>query len=307
MTVFVAGGTGTIGVLLVRALAAGGHRVVASTRTPDKQALVRELGATPAVVDALDAAALERAVCAAAPTHVVHQLTALPATGVRRAGDLAATNRLREEGTRNLLNAAIAAGAQRIVAGSFAMLGAVDRADDERDPAVLAVRSMESRIQDAVRRGVIEGVVLRYGLFYGPSSPATLQHLALVGRRRLPRVRGDGGLLPFIYLDDAVSATVAALERGVSGGVYDIVDDQPASFSDVVSEMARLTSAPRPLTVPGWLLRLTAPYLARLLTRKLQLSNTAARRELGWAPRYRSYREGLSETIDRLAGARVSR
>jgi nucleoside-diphosphate-sugar epimerase len=164
---------------------------------------------------------------------------------------------------------------------------------------------MESRILDAVRRGVIEGVVLRYGLFYGPDNAATLEQLAMVRRRRLPRVRGDEGLLPLIHLDDAVSATVAALERGVSGGVYDIVDDRPASFSDVVSEMARLTGAPRPHTVPGWLLRLTAPYLARLLTTKLQLSNTAARRELGWSPRYRSYREGLWETVDRLADAHI--
>src|SRR5262245_34856473 len=121
MKIFVAGGTGTIGVPLVRALVAQGHLVWATTRSPEKQGIIRELGATPVVVDALDAKALETALRNAAPTHVVHELTALPKAGARKAADLEATNRLREEGTRNLLRASIAAGAQRIVAGSFAL------------------------------------------------------------------------------------------------------------------------------------------------------------------------------------------
>jgi 2-alkyl-3-oxoalkanoate reductase len=124
MKVFVAGGTGAIGVPLVRALVARNHQVFATTRSDEKQTLLRELGATPVVVDALDAAALDKALSTAAPTHVIHELTALPKTGPRSSQDLEPTNRLRDVGTRNLLHAAIAAGAQRIIAGSFALIGA---------------------------------------------------------------------------------------------------------------------------------------------------------------------------------------
>ena len=304
MTVLVAGGSGTIGVPLVRALVGAGHRVFATTRSPEKQALLRGLGATPVVVDALDPEALARAVAAAEPSHVIHQLTALPKAGPRRASDLEATNRLRDEGTRNLLRAAVAAGARRVIGGSFAMIGAALSAapkDAELDPAARAVRSMESQILDAARRGEIEGIVLRYGLFYGPGSPSTEQMLALVRRRRLPRVRDDRGQLPYVHLDDAVSATVAALDRGSSGSAYDIVDDHPTSFSEMVAGLAEAAGAPRPFTVPAWLPRLVAPYMARLLTVQLALSNADARRDLGWAPAFPSYREGLRQTVARAA------
>jgi nucleoside-diphosphate-sugar epimerase len=304
VTVFVAGGSGTIGLPLVRALVGGGHEVFATTRSPGKREEIGALGATPVVVDALDAPALERAVKAASPSHVIHQLTALPRTGPRRASDLTATNRLRDEGTRNLLRAAVAAGASRIVGGSFALLGAAASEASEVavvDPAVQAVRSMESQLLDAARRGEIEAVVLRYGLFYGPGNPATREMIALVRRRRLPRVRHDRGQLPYIHLDDAVAATVAALDHGSSGGVYDIVDDCPTSFSEMVTGLAQAVGAPRPWSVPGWLLRLAAPYTARLLAVRRPLSNAAARRDLGWSPAYPSYREGLRDTLGRAA------
>jgi len=304
MKVFVAGGTGAIGMPLVHALVAGGHEVWATTRSADKQSAIRGAGAAPVVVDALDAAALEKAVREAAPTHVVHELTALPKTGPRRASDLEPTNRLRDEGTRNLLQAAIAAGARRIVGGSFALLASappVEGPDADVDRAVAALRSMESQILAAARVDSIEGIVLRYGLFYGPGNPATDELIAMARKRWLPRVRNDGGQLPYIHVDDAVAATMAALEHGPSGSVYDIVDDHPASFSEMVTELAHVAGAPRPLTVPGWLVRVAAPYMARLFTLRLQLSNVAARRELGWAPRYASYREGLRQTIARAA------
>jgi nucleoside-diphosphate-sugar epimerase len=303
-TVFVAGGSGTIGVPLVRALVTAGHRVAATTRTPAKAPMLRDLGATPVVVDALDAAAVERAVRAAAPTHVIHQLTALPREGPRRASDLEPTNRLRDEGTRYLLRAAIAAGATRIIAGSFAPI-AVMPAGSTGDPAldrgIQATRSMESQILDAARSGSIEGIVLRYGLFYGPGNPLTDSLIAMVRRRRFPKVRGDRGQLPYIHIDDAVSATIAALDRGASGSVYDVADDHPASFSEMVAEVAALTGAPRPFTVPAWLPRLVAPYMSRMLMMQLPLSNAKARRELEWTPRYPSYREGLRQTIARAA------
>ena len=303
-TVFVAGGSGTIGVPLVRALVAAGHKVVATTLSPDKRELLWDLGATPVLVDALDAGALEHAVRAAAPTHVIHQLTALPKSAPRSAIDLEPTNRLRHEGTRNLLRAAIAAGASRFIGGSFALIGAALKLvppDAFTARARDAVQSMESQILDATRDGSIEGIVLRYGLFYGPGNPATDDMIARVRRRRLPRVRHDRGQLPYIHLDDAVTATVAALDRGVPGGVYDIVDDQPASFSEMVEVMAEIANAPRPFTVPGWLPRLVAPYMAKLLALQLPLSNAAAKRELGWSPRFPSYREGLRQTISSAA------
>jgi nucleoside-diphosphate-sugar epimerase len=300
MTVFVAGGSGTIGVPLVRALVARGHRVVATTRSVDKQAMLQGLGATPVVVDALDAAALEDAVRLAKPTHVIHQLTALPKAGPRNSGELDPTNRLRDEGTRNLLKASIAAGAQRIVIGSFALIGAA-RSTNVSDPNLVrageAVRSMESQTIDAARSGAIEGIVLRYGLFYGPGNPATVDLIARVRRRGVPRVRNDQGQLPYIHLDDTVSATVAALDHGVSGSVYDIVDDTPTSFSEMVTELAAVAGAPTPRTVPAWVLRVAAPYLARLFTTRLPLSNAKAKQELGWTPMFPSYREGLRQTM----------
>lgn len=304
MNVFVAGGSGTIGVPLVRALVVAGHHVVATTRSPEKGAMIRTLGATPVVVDALDGAALELAVRTASPTHVIHELTALPKAGPRRASDLDPTNRLRDEGTRHLLRAAVAAGAERIIAGSFAPLGAVlqmTTAAAGVDPGVQAVESMETQILDAAGRGAIQGIVLRYGLFYGPDSASTDEMIALVRRRRLPTLRHDRGQLPYIHLDDAVSATIAALDHGFSGSVYDIVDDHPTSFSEMIGEMADVAGAPRPFTVPHWVLRLVAPYMARILTLQVPLSNAKARRELGWAPRYPTYREGLRQTMARAA------
>jgi len=297
MRVFVAGGTGTIGVPLVRALVARNHLVFATTRSSDKQSLIRGLGASPVVVDALDAAALDKAVREAAPTHVVHELTALPKAGPRSAQELEPTNKLRDEGTRNLLRAAIAAGAQRIVVGSFALTGAGPQQTSNADlnRAAAAVRSMESQVLDAAHRRDIEGVVLRYGLFYGPGNPATDDLIARVRKRRVPRVRNDRGQLPYIHLDDAVAATVAALDRGTSGSVYDIVDDHPTSFSGMVTELANVTGAPPPWTVPAWLLRMAAPYVARLLTLQVRLSNARAREDLGWAPMFPSYREGLRQ------------
>lgn len=302
MRVFVAGGSGTIGVPLVRALVAAGHQVTALTRSADKQQMLRSVGATPAVADALNAAALRTVVQAARPTHVIHQLTALPKDGVRRASDLAPTNRLRIEGTRNLLDAATRAGAARFIGGSFAPLHAfaADAPADVRD-GLAAVESMESQIAAASRSGTIEGIVLRYGLFYGPGNPATESMVAMVRRRLLPVVRGDRSLLPCIHVDDAVSATLAALDRGTAGAVYDIVDDQPASMSDIVRAMAEYAGAPAPFAVPAWLPRIIAPYMARITSLRLPLSNAKARAELGWRPAYPTCRDGLARMLAHAA------
>jgi nucleoside-diphosphate-sugar epimerase len=293
MTAFVAGGSGTIGVPLVRALVAAGYRVFATTRSADKQAMIRGLGAMPVVVDALDAAALERAVRAAAPTHVIHQLTALPRTGVRRASD--PTNRLREEGRRLCKRPSPRAPPphRRIVP----LLGAA--ADERHRTGAGGAATVRSMGPFATPR------------IGGRSDRASIRPVL---RAEQPVHRGDDrscgdGDCPWCAATRAAAAVhlatrwppVAALERGSSGSAYDIVDDHPTSFSEIVAEMAHVGGAPRPFTVPAWLPRLMSPYMARMLMTELPLSNEKARRDLGWAPIFQSYREGLRQTIDRAA------
>jgi nucleoside-diphosphate-sugar epimerase len=302
MNVFVAGASGTIGMPLVRALVAAGHRVTALTRSPEKQAALRSVGATPAVADALDADALMRAVGGAQPDVVIHQLTNLPKSGIRSARDLESTNRLRIEGTRNLIEAAVAAHARRIVGASF-VLGLAARPDDHGrvEEGAAAINSMESQIVEASRQGRIEGIVLRYGMWYGPATPTTQQMVAMARRRLLPTVRGDRSLLPVLHLDDAVSAAVAALDRGRPGTIYDIVDDEPVSMTDIVRELAARTGAPRPFVVPSWIPRLLSPYMARITSVRLPLSNAKAKAELGWRPAYPTMRDGLAKTVSSAA------
>jgi nucleoside-diphosphate-sugar epimerase len=302
MNVFVAGGSGTIGVPLVRALVAEGHQVSALTRSLDRQDELRALGASAVVADALDRDALIAAVEAAHPTAVIHQLTALPKDAPRRPGDLEATNRLRVDGTRNLLDAAIRAGARRFLVGSFALLSPRGPAGSEpEDPAAAAVRSMETQVLEATKRGSIEGVILRYGMFYGLATPSTQAMIDMVRKRRLPVVRHDEGQLPLIQIDDAVSATVCALERAPAGAVYDIVDDRAVSMTEIADALAEYTGSPRPLRVPAWLPRLVAPYLARVMSMRMPLSNARAKAELGWRPRYPTLGDGLAQMFRRAA------
>ena len=302
MNVFLAGGSGAIGVPLVRLLVAAGHQVTASTRSATNASMLRSVGATPAIADALDADALRRIVDAAHPTHVIHQLTALPKAGPRSTRDLIPTNRLRIDGTRNLIAAAVAAGAKRFIGGSFALMGASESGVPAGvQEAADAVRSMESQILEASRSGAIEGVVLRYGLFYGPGNPSTSQTIALVRRRLLPVIRGDRGQLPFIHVDDAAAATVAALDRAPAGSTYDIVDNQAVSMCEFARTMAQAAGARPPITIPSWLLRLVAPYMARMIALRLPLSNAKARAELGWQPSFPTIREGLRQTLGHAA------
>jgi len=302
MKVFVAGGSGTIGVPLVRALVAAGHEVTALTRSMSKRDELVAEGASVAVADALNRDALIAAVEAARPTHIVHQLTALPKGGPRRPSDLEATNRLRIDGTRNLLEAATRVGTPRFVVGSFAMLSARGPvAAAPSDDAAAAVQSMERQVLEATRQGSIEGVVLRYGLFYGLETPSTVTMIQMVRRRRLPVVRGDAGQLPLIHVLDAVSATLLALDRAPAGGVYDIVDDRAVSMTEIVETIAAYTGSPAPLRVPGWLPRLIAPYMARMTSIRMPLSNAAAKSALGWRPKYPTMREGLADMFRKAA------
>jgi nucleoside-diphosphate-sugar epimerase len=302
VNVFVAGGSGTIGIPLVRALLAAGHQVTTLTRSMSKRDDLRALGASVAVADALNREALIAAVEAAHPTHVVHQLTALPKEGPRRPSDLDATNRLRIDGTRNLLDAAIHARARRFLAGSFAMLSARETgAAASNDDAAAAVRSMERQVLEASERQSIEGVILRYGLFYGPEAPSTAAMIDMVRKRRLPVVRGDQGQLPVIHVADAVSATVQALEFAPPGSTYDIVDDRAVSMTEIVETIAEHIGSPAPLRVPAWLPRLLAPYMARMISMRMPLSNAKAKLELGWRPKYSTMRDGLAQMFQRAA------
>jgi nucleoside-diphosphate-sugar epimerase len=160
---------------------------------------------------------------------------------------------------------------------------------------------METQVLEATRRGEIEGVILRYGLFYGLEAPSTVMLINMVRKRRLPMVRGDDGELPLIHLDDAVSATLAALDRPPAGSVYDIVDDRAVSMSQIAEALAEYTGSSRPFRVPAWLPRLIAPYMARLTSMRMPLSNEKAKAELGWTPRYPTMRDGMAEMFARAA------
>jgi nucleoside-diphosphate-sugar epimerase len=298
VNVFVAGGSGAIGVPLVRKLVADGHQVTALTRSTANASMLRGLGATPAIADALDAAALRGVVVSAHPTHVIHELTALPKGGPKSVADLEATNRLRSDGTRNLIAAAVAAGATRLVGGSFALMGASAAGVPPGVKAAAdALSSMESQILEASRTGGLEGVVLRYGLFYGPENPSTVQLIGLVRRRFMPVIRGDQGLLPYIHVDDAARATIAALDQAPAGSSYDIVDNRAVSLSELVQTIAELAGGARQFVIPAWLLRLIVPYLARLIELRMPLSNAKARADLGWSLLFPTIREGLQQTL----------
>ena len=308
MNVFVAGGSGAIGVPLVRALVASGHKVTALTRSESKRDQLRALGADVAVADALDRDQLIAAVEAARSTHVIHELTALPKDAPRRARDIEPTNRLRIEGTRNLIDAAINAGTRRFLVGSFAPLSprespavASGFSRTEDDAPAAAVRSMETQVLEATKAGAIQGVVLRYGMFYGLGTPSTDAMIEMVRKRMFPVVRADAGLLPVIHIDDAVSATVLALDAAPAGAVYEIVDDRPVSLTEIVEALAEYTGSAAPFHVPAWVPRLLAPYMARVMSVRLPLSNAKAKAELGWRPRYSTMRDGLAQMFRRAA------
>jgi nucleoside-diphosphate-sugar epimerase len=297
LRIFLAGATGTLGRRLVPQLIARGHHVTGTTRSRADD--LRALGVEPVIVDPLDARAVHDAVVRAEPEVVVHQLTALAGLGMARNFDkaFAMTNRLRTEGTDHLIAAARAAGARRLVWQSYAGWpyaregGPVKTEDDPLDPAppadaretLAAMRHLEAAVTGARD---MEGVVLRYGGFYGPgtSIDAGGDHLELIRKRKFP-VGGDGtGVWSFVHIDDAAAATVAAIE-GHATGIYNVVDDDPAPVADWLPALARQVGAPPPRRLPGWLVRLAAgPQAYSLMTRVRGASNAKAKRDLGWAP-----------------------
>jgi 2-alkyl-3-oxoalkanoate reductase len=303
MRVFVTGATGALGRHLVPGLVAAGHEVIATTRTPGKVAQLREAGAEPVVVDGLDRQAVIAAVRAAAPEVIVHEMTALAGLRSFRNPDklFATTNELRTRGTDNLLAAAAEAGTRRVIAQSYAGAGPDKRPGplktEDDPPEWRPIRSAMqgpaaiAHVEKAVPAQALEGLVLRYGGFYGPGASDVL--VEVVRKRQVPVIGGGTGVWSFIEITDAAAATVAAVEAGAPG-IYNIVDDDPAPVAEWLPYLAEVAGAKPPLRVPAWVGRLLAgQFLVAQMTSSRGYSNEKAKQELGWEPRYASWREGF--------------
>jgi nucleoside-diphosphate-sugar epimerase len=307
MRVFVAGATGAIGRQLVPRLVTAGHEVTGMTRSESKQAMLAELGAVPVVADALDADQVADAVAHARPEVIVHQLTAIGAVDVRHfERSFASTSRLRIEGTDHLLSAGQAVGVRRFVAqsnGAFAYErtgGPVKSEEDPLDPSppremrgtVAALRHLEQAVLGA---DWTEGIVLRYGGFYGPGTSMAPgeEQFEMVRQRKFPLVGGGGGVFSFIHVADAADATAAAVERG-NRGVYNVVDDDPAPVAEWLPALAQELGAKKPIRVPRFVGRLFAGEIGVMMMTELRgASNAKAKRELQWRPAHPSWRQGF--------------
>jgi nucleoside-diphosphate-sugar epimerase len=312
MKVFLAGASGALGKRLIPRLIEHGHSVVGTTRTEAKAALLWDLGAKPMVVDALDRDAVVEAVVQAQPDAIVHQLTALSDIDFRKfEKSFELTDRLRTEGTDNLLAAAQAVGVAHFVAQSYAGWpyertgGAVKSERDslDPDPAPQTRRSLEAIKH--VETAVIEagGVVLRYGGFYGPGTGLEPggEQLEAVRKRQFPLLGQARGVWSFVHVDDAAAATVAALEHG-KPGIYNIVDDDPAPVAEWLPYLAEVAGAKPPRHLPLWLGRLVGgEHMVVMMDESRGASNEKARRELGWEPAHHSWRDGFAEVLVRAA------
>ena len=309
MDIFLAGATGALGRALIPQLLDHGHTVTGTTRTPSKVEELRALGVTPVVMDGLDRQAVLDAVAAAKPDAILHQMTALGGEiDMRRfERSFAATNRLRTEGTDNLLAAAWSSSVDRFVAQSFAGWpsertgSAVKTEDDPFDPrppkqlrtTLAAIRHLESAVTGA------GGVALRYGGFYGPGTGMTAggDQLEMVRRRKFP-LAGDGaGVWSFVHVEDAAAATVAALEHWTPGEVYNVCDDEPAPVHEWLPLLAQAVGAKPPRHLPRWVARLMGEHVASMMCEVRGASNAKAKRQLGWTPRWPTWREGFPAIV----------
>ena len=309
MRVFLAGGGGVVWRHLIPILVARGHSVVALTRHDESAGLLRDLGAEPAVADAMDRDAIIAVVSRARPQVVIHELTALKGLRDFRHFDrtFELTNRLRVEGTDNLLAAARMAGAARFIAQSYAGWpyaregGPVKTEEDPLDPnppreareSLAALRHLESAVLQAPD---IDGLVLRYGSLYGPGTSVAPggEQFEDLRRRRFPIVGSGAGIWSFVHVDDAAMATALAVDGGAPG-LYNIVDDDPAPVAEWLPALARALGAPRPRRVPTWLGRLLGgDYVVMVMTEARGASNAKAKRDLGWAPSHPSWRGGFA-------------
>lgn len=311
MRIFVAGGTGALGQHLLPQLVAAGHDVTALTRSNAKTAAVRATGAEPVIGDPLDRDSVVALVRLAQPEVVIHQLTALSGMKNFRQFDkeFALTNRLRTEGIDNLLAGAQAAGARRFIAQSFAGWPAertgsrikTEAAPYDPNPPANQRRSMAAiqYLEKAVADADLEGIALRYGGFYGPGSNMTREGdiAELIRKRRFPIVGNGQGVWTFCHLEDAASATVAAVEQG-EPGVYNVCDDEPIEIATWLPAYAAAIGAPAPRHVPTWLGRLLAgDVVVSMMTQTRGASNAKAKAAFDWKPRYATYREGFANGL----------
>ena len=312
MRVFVAGAGGAIGRRLLPQLVARGHEVAATTRNADKTADLSALGVEPLVMDGLDAGSVGEAVARAEPDVIVHQMTALAGIQDLKHFDdtFAVTNQLRTKGTAHLLAAADALGVPRFVAASYTGWpnaregGPVKTEDDPFDEHLPAAQEQSLAAIRYLERAAVEGsphgIALRYGSFYGPGASDEL--VEVVRKRKLPLVGEAGGIWSWIHIDDAASAAVAAVERGAAG-IYNIVDDEPAPVSEWLPVLAESVGAKPPRRVPAWLARLAVGEVGvSMMTQIRGSSNAKAKRELGWQPRWSSWREGFRHALTEPAG-----
>lgn len=304
MRIFVTGATGVLGRHLVPGLVTAGHEVTATTRTPGKVAQLREAGAEPVVLDGLDREAVIAAVRAAAPEVIVHEMTALADMRSLRHADqvFAGTNELRTRGTDNLLAAAAQAGTRRVIAQGYAGAapdkpsgGALKTEADPLDwrsiPGAVQMPAAITYVDTTVPDAVPEGIVLRYGTFYGPGASDPV--VEMVRKRRLPVIGGGTGVWSFIEVTDAAAATIAAVGQGAPG-VCNVVDDDPAPVAEWLPYLAQVAGAKPPLRLPAWLGRLLAgEFVVAQMTTSRGSSNEKAKKELGWEPRYASWRQGF--------------
>ena len=318
MRVFVAGATGVVGRQLIPQLVEAGHSVVGTTRSRPRVEWLRSTGAEAVVVEPLDRAAMMAAVELARPDAVVSELTALSREFDLRHFDrtFAVTNDLRTRGTDILVEAARAAGARRLIAQSYAGWpyartgGPVKAESDALDPdPPAAMRETFAAIVHEERAVTeapgLEGLALRYGGLYGPGTSLNGEQAALVRARKLPIVGGGTGVWSFLHVADAAAATVAALDRGAPG-VYNIVDDDPAPVSEWLPHLAAELGARPPRRVPAWVARFAIGEAGIvLMTEARGASNAKARAELGWTPRYPSWRDGFAELASGPAAAAV--
>jgi len=310
MRVFVTGASGAIGSRLVPQLIDAGHDVIGAHNSPDSAKLLRTLGAKPVLVDLLDASAVRKAVLDSEPEAIVHEATALANAKFGRNFDaeFSTTNQLRTKGTDALLAAAREAGVRRFVTQSFASYryaregGPVKTEDDPLDPTPPANAQQSWAAMAYLDRTATEfgGIVLRYGVFYGAANDGLIEP---VRKRQYPVVGDGGGITSWIHLDDAAAATVLALEQD-GPAIYNIVDDEPAPVREWLSVLAQAVGAKAPRHFPTWLARLFAGEAVVVMSTEARgASNAKAKRELGWAPRYPSWRSGFPATYSAIAVA----
>jgi 2-alkyl-3-oxoalkanoate reductase len=310
MRIFVAGGTGVIGQQLLPRLVAEEHQVTASTRNPARTGQLRALGAEPVILDGLDGVAVGEALARAEPQVVIHQMTALAGAGLGNLRhfdrEFAVTNQLRTAGTDHLLAGARAAGVRRFIAQSYAgWPGSRDgrRIQTEEDPldahppaaqseSMAAIRHVEQAVPAAAP---MEGIVLRYGSLYGLG--ASDEFFDLIRKRRVPILGNGAGIWSFLHVTDAAGATAAAVERGAPG-IYNVVDDEPATVAEWMPFLAQALGAKPPRRVPLWLGRLAAGEVGvSVMTQIRGCSNAKAKRELGWQLAWPSWRQGFQHGL----------